>query len=145
MRISTEALTVPQLELEISLICGFFRERELEDLTVMYGWSCKVEPEEGLWQYVAVSAGELPSYIQASRDRGIFVLGDSDLHIMARQNDVEFVIGHEADLSFFSNNAAIVNEVRSSWISRGIKGWDCFDESQPPRFASWSVANVGAE
>jgi hypothetical protein len=145
MRIHTDTLNLRQLNTEIAAVCKFFLRKKIKEVAVMYGWACNIEPEDGQWQNVTVSTDELRDYIKTSRNRGIFRVGDSDLWIAAPGADMEFVFGHESDLRFDSKNSALIDEVRSSWIARGIKGWGCFIETQPPKFVPWNLEDAGTQ
>jgi hypothetical protein len=55
-----------------------------------------------------------------SEQKGIFRLGQCDLHIEDRQKTLEFLLCHESDIHFASADQRLVEQIISLWHAKGI-------------------------
>lgn len=120
MEIVTKELSAAQILGEIPAIVRAFRRMGLGELTVVFGWASGCEVDRW-WQPHFVTLAGLESFVRQHVEEGVFLPGESDLHICDRANTVEFLLCHESDIHLRTENAAIAETIEQAWDRKGYR------------------------
>lgn len=106
----------------LSTIADFLGSTEVGLWTVEFGWGSNL-PIERLWQPSDLTAGSLEDFVQQSEREGIYQLGRGDLVISDVQTGMTFIVCHESDLHFISDDEAMLDRVSTLWRAAGFEVW----------------------
>jgi hypothetical protein len=123
MEIRTNILIPAQIEAEIDEFVTFLNTKGINDLTVMYGWACNLNYKE-LYQKIPLATEKLKQFIVQSIENGVYKIGQCDLFIQTNQDELEFVLCHEADIHFKTTNALLVQEMKSNWQAKDYQWYE---------------------
>jgi len=113
MQIVTSQLSDDQFLEIINFIHQFFDENKKKEAVVFYGWECNTEY---LYEDIHIRSSEIKSFIAASREKSIYILGKSDLYIGDTNGEFEFRLCHESDVHFESKDAKLLDSVKKRWM-----------------------------
>lgn len=119
MELRTEVLTATQWERGVDNLICFLQDRGKHELRVSYGWGCDLDMDD-LYQEVPLPLSELRAWLAQSTEAGIFTFGESNLHILSGDREVELELGHERDIHLTTDNEGLAQEVASEWTRRGF-------------------------
>jgi hypothetical protein len=115
----TQQLDNAKLAAQLRLIAELCVEFDPSGLDVSYGWACKLGIDD-LYKDHRVESDRLLDFVEESTDRGIFILGQSDLYIHGAGVGFSFRLCHESDIHFESTDLALASRVVSVWKAAGL-------------------------
>jgi hypothetical protein len=121
VEIITKKLSRDQFENEIARLVELLSEHQLNQLIVFYGFDCNLEQDE-LFKEIRVATSELREFIEQSETKGVFVLGDNNLHIEDANKRIGVLLCHESDIHATGDEEEqIIKILRSEWEKAGYK------------------------
>ena len=120
MEIVSKELSAAQILAEIPEIVHAFRRMGLEELTVVFGWASGQEIDRW-WHPHFMTLDNLESFVRQHVEDGVFLPGESDLHICDRANAVEFLLCHESDIHLRTEDAATAVTIGQAWDRKGYR------------------------
>lgn len=121
MEIITKTFDNAQLEKMITEVVAFLGQNKIEQAIVFYGWDCETDNQ---YADIKVPVRDLEDFISKSQKDGIFKLGTADLYISDVQKTLEFLLCHESDVHFKSDNEDLIEGMRQTWIKKGYAPYD---------------------
>lgn len=122
MEIVTGLLSREQLEEELSDIREFFRNHAVT-ASYMYGWGCDIDVDRQ-WQVKPMAIEAMVETVEESLASGIFSWGRGDLFLYDGEERFYFLLCHEGDVHFASQDEFLVALVRAAWETRGYKVYE---------------------
>lgn len=119
MEISSGYLKQRNLEQELDYIIRFMAVHSTS-ATYMYGWGCEISIDDQ-WTTYPVEVRDIKVKVKASIDKQIFKYGESDLYISDSEEKFYFLLCHEGDVHFRSDDEALVAAVNESWRHKGYQ------------------------
>jgi hypothetical protein len=119
VEIVTQQLDNATLEAQLRLVAELCPAFDPSGVNVSYGWACELDIDE-LYRDHLVESHRLLEFVDESIRRGVFTLGQSDLHIHGAGIDFSFRLCHESDVHFDSPDSALVSRVVSAWKTAGL-------------------------
>ncbi|MGH7725612.1 MAG: hypothetical protein ACREOU_09305 [Candidatus Eiseniibacteriota bacterium] len=110
-------LTEENLRGEVDHIRDYLLARGFEDIVVMYGLACNLEMDD-LYQERPLKTDALPEFVRASQQKGVFILGECDLHVDSTDMTVRFTLYHESDVHF-EGSPEEAGTLRDRWQALG--------------------------
>jgi hypothetical protein len=142
MQLRTRLLNCECIRAEVPQIVEWLRERNVHDLSVMYGVGCNVDAGHR-WELFTIQTEGLLAFISDAEARGIVTLGQSDVflfdseaviptgeHTFSVREDmtaVSFRLCHESDIHVESNDPAFIELVLRHWRENGWAGYSSED------------------
>lgn len=128
MTIGTEPLSPQETWQEINALVSFLGDLGIERVMITYGWGCKAE---GIEQPITIALGQLVPLLQESIARGIYQLGEDNLHIESSKESsgessepyTKITLCHEGDIHFEAGETVTEARLREQWQNRGRKVW----------------------
>lgn len=113
MEITSGILNRNKLREELTYIITFLKNHSSR-ANYMYGLACNVDIEEQ-WKHFPISIDDIDEKVSELIDKGIFNYCDSDLYISDGDNKFKFLLCHECDVHFESEDLVLVKLVRNDW------------------------------
>jgi hypothetical protein len=107
----TKPLDNALLRAELQFVCDAFRNAELKDVAVSFGWDSNL-PIERMWQEQFVSIDEVVATIEASERSGISQIGKSDIFV--ESPGFLFMLCHEGDVHV-KGSSVLVERFARRW------------------------------
>jgi hypothetical protein len=134
VQIVTQQLDDATLEAQLRLVSELCAAFDPSGLDVSYGWACELDIDE-LYRDHRIDSHRLLDFVDESTRRGVFTLGQSDLHIQGADIGFSFRLCHESDVHFESADLALVTRVVSAWKAAGVSVRELESTGPPaPRF-----------
>ena len=111
----TKPLENALLRAELQIACDAFREADLKEVQVSFGWDSKL-PIEEMWQEQSVPIDNVVAVIDESERLGISQVGKSDIFVEAP--DFRFTLCHEGDVHVKGSSGLVEQFVRR-WEALG--------------------------
>ena len=118
----TGPLTPAQLLDEVPEIVKLLQSSGIENLTVEYGWGCKLETSQ-LWQDIEVRLQDLVAFILSSIEKGIYSPGCADLVLQDRDRTFECLFCHESDIHLVTEDDGLITQATRRWLDKGYGGF----------------------
>jgi hypothetical protein len=118
-QVRTKPLAIEALQARIPEIQHLLLNWGYDRINVTFGYGSKL-PMNQLWVPTEIDTSSLGAFIGDASRKGIFELGQSDLHIEDRQETLEFRLCHESDIHFESIDQGLVEQVITLWRGRGL-------------------------
>jgi hypothetical protein len=122
MEIVTGLLSREQLQGELRDIREFFRNHAIT-ASYMYGWGCDIEIDRQ-WQVNPVAIEAIVETVEEGLASGIFSWGKADLFLYDGEERFSFLLCHEGDVHFTSEDESLVALVRAAWEARGYQVYE---------------------
>jgi hypothetical protein len=122
-------LDIADLESELGFIRDYFKKAGGISLDVMYGWDCNLEQDE-LYKTHLTPVDQLLEFISESRKKGVFVLGESDMHIELPDGNIRIDLCHESDIHFHGPKDE-AEKLQSRWEAKGFRPY-VVEHRRPP-------------
>lgn len=119
MTIGTAPLTPKATWQEIDALVAFLATLGISEVTVTYGWGCKLPADTPT---VTLPLVQLAALLQNNIAQGIYTLGENNLYIGARDPVLKITLCHDADLHFDAD-ATLEARLHSDWETRGLRVW----------------------
>jgi hypothetical protein len=123
--------TTEQILQEVSDVSGLFVREGFRHLMVECGWGCKWDSDQ-LWKANFVDANDLPTFVGALINDGIFTPGKADLFIRDEDQRLTLKFCHESDIHLSTNSGPILEHIVSSWLRKGYGGFERVGENWLP-------------
>lgn len=117
---------------EISFVCSLFADAGSAQVSVMFGWACKAQPDQ-LWRSKEIVCASLSDWIAAAIQDGIFEPGRSDLSI--ESDGLTVLLCHEADIHVMTQSASVIATCSARWLRKGFRLLR--SDQVPPERTSW--------
>lgn len=123
MKIQTGLLNIDQLKTELEIVIDRFKSKNVQQVTVMYGFDCELDQDE-LYKEITIDVNDINTFIKRSENEGIYKFGDNDFYIMAKPIDMEFLFCHESDVHFTSSDNGIFAQIEQEWEHEGYEAYE---------------------
>ena len=122
-------LDTAELESELGFIRDYLTKAGGISLDVMYGWACNLEQDE-LYKSHPIRVDQLLDFISESRAKGVFGLGESDMHIELPDGNIRIDLCHESDIHFRGPKEE-AEKIHSRWEVKGFRPYVVENKSPP--------------
>ena len=122
-------LDIAELEGELGFIRDYLTKAGGISLDVMYGWACNLHQDE-LYRTHSTRVDQLLDFISDSRAKGIFVLGECDMHIESPERNIRIDLCHESDIHFQGSKEE-AEKLQSRWEAKGFRPYVVENKSPP--------------
>lgn len=116
MEIITKIFEDNHIKEMVTEVLNFLKENRVKKTIIMYGWECKTDNQ---YADIEILFDDLEKTISRSQKDGVFKLGVADLYISDIEKTFEFLLCHESDIHFKSDNEELVEKVRQKWSDKG--------------------------
>lgn len=99
----------------------FLRSASVAEVLVAYGFSCDC-PDEQLYQDVPLPLDRLLSFMAEGERLDYYRIGRDNLHVKDGTGRTEFLLCHESDIHFISEDAELVERLKGLWLATGFTG-----------------------
>ena len=123
MEIRTGLLNIEQLKTELETVIARFNSKNVQQVTVMYGFDCELDQAE-LYKEITIDVSDINAFIKCSESEGIYKFGDNDFYISVKPLDMEFLFCHESDVHFTSSDNEIFAQIKQEWQNEGYEAYE---------------------
>jgi len=102
-------------------VIEFLRCAGVSDVLVAYGFGCDC-PDEQLYQDVPMPLDRLLPFMAEGERLDYYRIGKDNLHVKDGTVPVEFLLCHESDIHFISEDAELVERLKGIWLAAGFTG-----------------------
>jgi hypothetical protein len=108
----------------------------VSDVLVAYGFRCNC-PDDQLYKHVSMSLENLRLFIAEAESLGYYRTGKDNLHVEDDTGRTEFLLCHESDIHFISDDKSLVDRLNAMWLAAGyFKMFEHLD-------TEWRAAGAG--
>jgi hypothetical protein len=122
MGIVTDPLSREQLQEELHNLVEFFRNHA-ETASYLHGWGCNIDIHRQ-WQLNPVAIGAIRETVEEALASGIFSWGKADLFFYDGDERFYFLLCHEGDVHFVSDDESLAALVRAAWEEHGYEVYE---------------------
>ena len=122
MEISSGYLDKSAIQAELPEILEFLG-RKSDRFELMHG-AVSICDHDDVWKSHPAKLGEIPSIIENWIQDRIFEFGEWDLYLQDTDNKYRFLLCHETDIHFFSEDDKAIQEIKKVWESKGFKVYE---------------------
>lgn len=136
MEIATGILARDEYLRTIAQAVEFLRDVGVETVAVAYGWGCDC-PDEQLYENREISLSGLLGFIREAEAADFYRVGKDNLHVKDSRGRAEFLFCHESDIHFLTEDAKLLEQLKSLWIASG------FEEIHEKQGEGWRPVGSG--
>jgi hypothetical protein len=115
MELNTGIIKSEQVQNELDTILDLFREKNIVQVTVSFGFGCGVDVDD-LYVEIPIATEELKVFLEHSVAEDKYTFGSDDLYIKAEEIDAEFLLCHESDIHLETGNAEVFEIIKNRWL-----------------------------
>jgi hypothetical protein len=119
LEVRTQILDGAALAARFRAVCDLCVVFDPVGLDVSYGLACDLDMDE-LYSDHRIESSALLEFVARSTARGVFKLGECDLHIRGASVEFNFTLCHESDIHFESRDMNLVDRVARGWTDSGL-------------------------
>jgi hypothetical protein len=103
----------------VAVVVEVLRSAGMSEVLVAYGFGCDC-PDEQLYQ--DVPAPRLLPFMAEGERLDYYRIGKDNLHVKDGTGRCEFLLCHESDIHFISEDAELVERLKGIWLAAGFTG-----------------------
>lgn len=120
MELTTGFLSREEYLQAIDGIIDFMAAAGVRTIFVAYGFGCDC-PEEEMYQDTMISLNRLLPFIDQAEALDYYRVGQDNLHVKDESGRIEFLLCHESDIHFISEDKDLMNWMKARWIEAGYE------------------------
>jgi hypothetical protein len=105
----------------VERVVELLRSAGVAEVLVAYGFGCDC-PDEQLYQDVPMPLDRLLPFMAEGERLDYYRIGKDNLHVKDGTGRIEFLLCHESDIHFISEEAELVERVKGLWLAAGFTG-----------------------
>jgi prepilin-type processing-associated H-X9-DG protein len=127
-------------------VVEFLRSAGVSEVLVAYGFGCDCLDDD-LYQDVPMPLDRLLPFMAEGERLDYYRVSKDNLHVKDSTGRIEFLLCHESDIHFISEDAELVDRLKGMWLAAGFTGMhlkradECFGFDVSSHTQGWPAGN----